>query len=877
MASRNPDYTRRAPIAALMVAVALLNFAPPLAYSQPLPVVPKSQRGGIESERLGTHDAANIRTLFWNFGMVGDYPHDPGNVDLSVFHSVEVPKGTGMNYSNGITPFVLAKVRDSLGNFTYIMETGFRERQAVSPISNRVMRFEPRPGYFQPNPTVNQVRSPAISNDPRTWPGSWPDKLADTDDPGWTGSWDGYFGKRPAADQESYTVMDDDYYDAFPYYPDSRDPTRRGLGLRVGVRSFQWSDSQAGNVIFWHYEITNESTTDYDDNIIFGLYAESGVGGSALSCDGILESDDDNVYLDKSLGLDVVYTWDRFGHGVDVSGLCENTGYLGYAYLETPGNALNHVDDDDDGCVDEQRDGGPGIQIVGQSQILDYWAAHYDTTKFTAFYGPIVDRPAYDSGAWWTGDEEMDWRADINDLGADGVPNTHDTGEGDGIPSEGEANFDRTDVNESDQIGLSGFKMNRIRAGSGNPNPTIDDIVFYTDAQNWPARLYGQFSNPDPAARFDPPVAENYNLGFLFASGPFFLKQGQTERFSVALAYGADLTELREAVNTVQMIYNANYQLAVPSPPAPVEMAFDFTPNTLNLISQGRWVTGFLEPVPPFAASDIDIASITLNGTVHVDPAAPTALGDHNRNSTPDLMVKFNRAEVSLALSEGDNVPVNVTGIVDGHAFAGTDYIRVPRTVLSTPLAGSRLQAGSMTHLRWEMPRGVTVQSVDLLQSIDGGSTWSLIISGQPNTGSYDWIVPNVQTDHAKVAVVLSGSADETGDVVDGVLSVSEAFSIETLAGVEDRGPARFALRSVTPNPAQHELRVSFSLHDSKAATLALFDVSGRQLATSRVDGMGPGWHTVTLGGRSNLAPGLYVIRLTQEERSITTRAALLR
>jgi hypothetical protein len=42
-------------------------------------------------------------------------------------------------------------------------------------------------------------------------------------------------------------------------------------------------------VIFWHYDIINESTTDYD-NMIFGLYMDSGVGGSSLSCDGIFES-----------------------------------------------------------------------------------------------------------------------------------------------------------------------------------------------------------------------------------------------------------------------------------------------------------------------------------------------------------------------------------------------------------------------------------------------------------------------------------------------------------------------------------------------------------------------------------------------------------
>ncbi len=554
------------PLAAAVLVLALATLAAPAVRAQLQPVVPPDQRGRLDAERSGFHDAANIRTVFWNYGMVGDYPSNPGGVDLSVFHSAEVPKGTGMNYSDGITPFVLAKIRTADGQDVYLMETGFRERQAISPRFNRVMRFEPRPGYFQADPIINQARSPAISNDSRTWPPAWPDRVTDPDDPGWGGSWNGYFGKRPAADQESFFVMDDEFYDAWQFYPDARDSSRHGLGLRIEVRGFQWANPQASNVIFWHYDITNEGTTDYIDNIIFGLYMDSGVGGSALSCDGIFESDDDNAYFDKSLGLNLVYTWDRFGHGRDLKGSCSPTGYLGYAYLETPGNPFDGLDNDDDGIIDEQRDGGPGVVIDGQSAILTHVTANYDLAKFEQAYGPLERRPAYRIGRWWPGDEDMDWNPEFHDVGADGVPETDDTGEGDGIPTEGEPSFDRTDLNESDQIGLTGFKMNRIRAGVGNPDPTTDGILFYTENNNWPQRLYEKFTDPFAPARFDSALASNYNIGFLFASGPFQLRAGQRERFSLALGYGADLTELRNTVATVQQIYNANYQFAVPPP-----------------------------------------------------------------------------------------------------------------------------------------------------------------------------------------------------------------------------------------------------------------------------------------------------------------------
>lgn len=544
----------------------------------PVPV-PPDQRGNHLFERAGTHDASNIRTEFWNYGMVGNFPSDPIGVDLSVFHSVEVPKGTGLNYSDGITPFVLARIQQYEGSTAYVMETGFRERQGISPYHNRQMRFEPRPGYFEENESRNPSRSPAVSNDPNTWPASWPDRLDDPDDPGWRGSWNGYFGKQVVADQESYAVLDDQYYDSFFFYPDSRDSTRLGLGLRIEVRGFQWSNPQARNVIFWHYDITNEGTTDYDDNIIFGLYMDSGVGGSGQGCDPLPESDDDNAYFDRSFNeqiINLVYTWDRSAHGVSLTSDCARTGYLGYAYLETPGNALDLLDNDEDGIRNERRDGGPGERIEGQPAIEAWASSVYDLARFTATYGALADRPAYREGVWWTGDEDMDWTADLHDVGADGVAGTGDTGERDGVPTAGEPSFDRTDLNESDQIGLTGFRYNRIRAGQGSSEREVDDMQFFESsfANPGPALLYQQFSDPDPRVRFAPyglehldqqdQLAANYNIGFVFASGPFTLKAGQTERFSLALAYGADLDELRRTVQTVQQIYNANYRFAVP-------------------------------------------------------------------------------------------------------------------------------------------------------------------------------------------------------------------------------------------------------------------------------------------------------------------------
>lgn len=549
--------------------IVLVLAQPGRSQTTLFPVVPKELRGNFSFERAGTHDANNIRTTFLNYGMVGDYPFDPINVDLSTFHSVEVPKGTGMNYSDGITPFVLAKITKSNSEFDWIMETGFRERQQKIIGTLREMRFEPRPGYFQADVSINRDRSPAMSHLPRTWPDEWIDKLNDVSDPGWKGSWNGYFGKRIVADQESFFVMDDDEYRIPAFTPDSRDSSRRGLGLRIETRGFQWANPQAGNVIFWHYDIANEGTTDYLDNIIFGLYMDSGVGGSAIGCDPLPESDDDNAFYDKSFGLNLVYTWDSYGHGKSLINNCGRTGYLGYAYLETPGKQDDGIDNDGDGITDEKRDGNPGQKIVGQQNILNYVNANYDRAKFETIYGPVTSRPAYKDSVWWTGDEDMDWSAKFHDTGSDGIFGANDAGENDGIPTLGETNFGETDLHESDQIGLTGFKINRIAPGKSNPGGETDGIVFWNDPGSpkfWPKELYEQFTGTDGINPFGPALALDYNIGFLFASGTFKLPAGSRERFSLALAYGNDLFDLRKTVSVVQQIYNANYQFATPPP-----------------------------------------------------------------------------------------------------------------------------------------------------------------------------------------------------------------------------------------------------------------------------------------------------------------------
>jgi hypothetical protein len=510
--------------------------------------VPQQERGDRKYRKEAVHNGNLVETLFYNFGEVAWWGREPSGV---------WPKGSRHSYMDGITPIVAAQVKDNSGNTIRMVEAGYRENMDISPTG--VERgFQPRPGYANPNqPSI------AMSDKPITWPNSWPGK-----DDSWNGYWDGYFGKRTNADQESYFVMDDNCDDGHDFFPDSTDHTRRGLGVSVAVRGFQWSNVLSEDLIFWHYEITNESTHDYNE-MIFGMYVDCGVGGQ-------FDSNDDYASFDKD--NNITYSWDHDGVG---EGGWSPTGYAGYAFLESPGNPNNFIDDDGDG-----EEGNPVIEdymIAGEiagngiddnkNGIIDETALNIGMKYADGIDNNndgIVDELIDESRADGI-DNNNNWDPATDDVGLDGLPGTGDFGEGDGKPTSGwqlpgtlpdmseaipnkyglvdthqpgEPNIDKTDINESDQIGLTAFDVFFI--GSG--------VTFREDDRIWDRISYSHFDTD----------LQNGNIAFLFGSGPFILPAGATERFSLGLVFGNDLADIVRNKKVVQEIYDNNYRFASP-------------------------------------------------------------------------------------------------------------------------------------------------------------------------------------------------------------------------------------------------------------------------------------------------------------------------
>jgi hypothetical protein len=88
--------------------------------------------------------------------------------------------------------------------------------------------------------------------------------------------------------------------------------------------------------------------------------------------------------------------------------------------------------------------------------------------------------------------------------------------------------------------------------------------------------------------------------------------------------------------------------------------------------------------------------------------------------------------------------------------------------------------------------------------------------------------------------------------------------------------PAILSLAGASPNPSESGVAVRFSLPGKDAATLELFDLGGRRIASREVSSLDPGDHLVTLSERLHLSAGVYLIRLTQSGRALTAKACVV-
>ena len=384
----------------------------------------------------------------------------------------------------------------------------------------------------------------AVSHKRETWPRVWPANSypGDIRQPGNEdpdvrhGRWNGKYGAYVRADQESYSVMDDRENDEYPYYPFadslSRLPFpngRRGLGVTVSTRSYQWSSPLAEDILITTYDITNNGKSL--PKCVVGMYVDPDMGGS-------LEGDD--ASFDKL--LDITYTWTS---GLSSRGL--KVGYFGFAFLESPGIDDDHIDNDDDGLIDENQ-----FNHIDEN---NNWRRYTDLNNNGRWDTEDSNHNlVMDPGEDTNGNGKLDWEPVNDDVGSDGIgpddedypgPDRDGT-EANDISDWGEPNFDFTDNVEIDQVGLTSFYLRDV-----NDNMSLEKYYWNTEI------IPGQFT---VRPGFQRDISFSYGCGYV----PIRSGEAGSQRYAISCVFANDKDGIIRNKRTIQVIYDANYNFAKP-------------------------------------------------------------------------------------------------------------------------------------------------------------------------------------------------------------------------------------------------------------------------------------------------------------------------
>ncbi len=469
--------------------------------------------GAHADRKFGMHAGNAIRTLFYNYGSVGRPNTEP---------SLEWPAFSGHGYAYEFGAVVGAEVIDIDGDTIVFFSDGMLDGGENSP-GSEVRGWEPLPGY-----AYEDGEDIAISNKTETWGDLFP-----TDEDGFL-TWPGQYGNDViVSDFESYYKMDDRHNDEYEYYPVPSDSSIRGLGIEVLARGYQYAATVAEDIIFFQYEVKNVSEKDLD-KVVVGMIGDPHIGGAGDFADdyaGFIDNSGHDSFSGQQVEVGgMVYAWDKEGSGNDYAISWDELGFLGFKFLESPGIDDDGIDNDLDGMIDESQ--SDGIDNDGDWNATDAEAA-----------ADLAEADNYWDAKMWNGiDDDNDGRIDDwGDLDA-----KSDDLNGNGVPDPGEPDFDLTDGDETDMLGLTSFWA-----------PIYGQEEAQQDERMWERMTPGTFATGDEIAQ----EADNI---FIFGSGYFSLAIGETKKFSVALIMGQNKADLIGNAQVADWIYKLNFKFTQP-------------------------------------------------------------------------------------------------------------------------------------------------------------------------------------------------------------------------------------------------------------------------------------------------------------------------
>lgn len=185
------------------------------------------------------------------------------------------------------------------------------------------------------------------------------------------------------------------------------------------------------------------------------------------------------------------------------------------------------------------------------------------------------------------------------------------------------------------------------------------------------------------------------------------------------------------------------------------------------------------------------------------------------------------------------------------------------------PRGGEVFWQESIREIKWvsTVPAVGPVSLVRLEYSTDGPEEWILIADSLPDNGSYQWVVPQENSNNCYIRCTVSQEGESWGSHTPSPFTITDGT-----VGLPLPGDKETVLFETWPNPSYGPVEFIFSLESPVFCQLAVTDISGRPVDKLLSKRLAAGTHRVSWHGPG---PGVYFTRLTAGHGSVTRKVVL--
>ena len=178
--------------------------------------------------------------------------------------------------------------------------------------------------------------------------------------------------------------------------------------------------------------------------------------------------------------------------------------------------------------------------------------------------------------------------------------------------------------------------------------------------------------------------------------------------------------------------------------------------------------------------------------------------------------------------------------------------------------------AGSVQFLNWisAVPSGVAATVKIEFSSSGAGGPWTTVVASAPNSGTYQWIVPAVNSPNCYLKYTITQTSNNQSITILNAFGVGSCVTPTTGVNEAEINPESL---ETFPNPMSTIGSVQFTLTVPVFTKIDLYDMVGKEITSIAAQYFSSGTHTVQFPV-VGIPSGLYFLHMEAGEKSLNSK-----